>query len=243
MSAGEMMGLEAPKWDTEMTHLCAVRARAWEADAWMMSFGGLCSAWSVSHWLHLDSPLEEFNLHHTPRRPTLLFLSKCFHRHHPVRNPPLHSSSRTDSSGESDGCALSFPKAKYDFQFFFPPKYRLYIVGALRKCGEETQCQNYLPSGELILTQSVNADRVIPPPSLSESAYHACVREMHHHNWTWNAISLLATKVQVDWGLSSQILISCVGGRWTLSIVTLWHYVKSCFLTAGVCAARVVNDR
>lgn len=121
LSAGEMMGLEAPKWDTEMTHLCAVRARAWEAEAWMMSFGGLCSAWSVSHWLHLDSPLEEFNLHHTPRRPTLLFLSKCFHRHHPVRNPPLHSSSRTDSSGESDGCALSFPKAKYDFQFFFPP--------------------------------------------------------------------------------------------------------------------------
>lgn len=119
LSAGEMMGLEAPKWDTEMTHLCAVRARAWEAEAWMMSFGGLCSAWSVSHWLHLDSPLEEFNLHHTPRRPTLLFLSKCFHRHHPVRNPPHHSSSRTDSSGDNDGCALSFQKAKYDFQFFF----------------------------------------------------------------------------------------------------------------------------
>lgn len=58
----------------------------------------------------------------------------------------------------------------------------LYIVAALRNCGGETQCQNYLPSGELILTQSVNPDRVIPPPSLSESAYHACVREMHHHN-------------------------------------------------------------
>lgn len=73
-----------PKW-----HICVQSStRAWEAEAWMMSFGGLCSAWSVSHRLHLDSLLEEFNLHHTPRWPTLLFLSKCFRRHHRVRNPP-----------------------------------------------------------------------------------------------------------------------------------------------------------
>lgn len=73
-----------PKW-----HICVQSStRACEAKAWMMSFGGLCSAWSVSHRLHLDSLLEEFNLHHTPRWPTLLFLSKCFRRHHRVRNPP-----------------------------------------------------------------------------------------------------------------------------------------------------------
>lgn len=92
----------------------------------MISLAGLCSAWSVSHRLHLDSPLEEFNLHHTPRRPTILFLSKCFHKHHPVRNPPLHLSLMTDSSGKSDGSALSFQKAKYDFQFFFRSVCRLY---------------------------------------------------------------------------------------------------------------------
>lgn len=53
------------------------------------------------------------------------------------------------------------------------------------------------------------------PSSLSVrvclSQRRGCVREMHHRNWTWNAISLLATKVQVDWGLSLQILISCLG--------------------------------
>lgn len=114
---------EILKW-----HICVqFSTRIWEAEAWVMSFGGLCSAWSVFPQRHLDSPLEEFNLHHTPRRATLLFLSKCFHRHHPVRNSPHHLSSRTDSSGESDGSTLSFQKAKYDFQFFMSVCH-LYIV-------------------------------------------------------------------------------------------------------------------
>lgn len=101
-----------------MTRLCAVLNTSLRTRSLLMSFGGLCSAWSVSHRLHLDYPLEDFNLHHTPCWLTLLFLSKCFHRHHPVGNPPRFSL-RTDSRGESDGSALSFQKAKYEFQFFY----------------------------------------------------------------------------------------------------------------------------
>lgn len=52
---------------------------------------------------------------------------------------------------------------------------------------------------------------LLPLRQICLSQRKGCVREMRHRNWTWNAISLLATEVQVDWGLSLQILISCLG--------------------------------
>lgn len=52
---------------------------------------------------------------------------------------------------------------------------------------------------------------LLPLRQICRSQRKSFVREMHHCNWTWNVISLLATKVQVDWGLSLQILISCLG--------------------------------
>lgn len=52
--------------------------QAKEPEAGMMSFWGLCSAWSVPLWLQSDSLLEEFNLHHTPHRSSLPFYQSIF---------------------------------------------------------------------------------------------------------------------------------------------------------------------
>lgn len=153
-----------------MTHLCTLLATSLKSRAQMMSFWGLCSAWSVPLWLHLDSPLEEFNLHHTPRRSIPLFYQSVFRGITLAqRNPPSHLSLKADSSGESDSSAISFQKRNIIFNFLWV---RVVCILWLRSGTEEGRhCQNYLPSGELILTQSVNPERVIPPPALSESAH------------------------------------------------------------------------
>lgn len=209
-----------------------------------MSFWGLCSAWSVPRWLHLDSPLEEFNLHHTPRRSTLLFYQTVFRGITLAqRNPPSHLCLKADSSGKSDGSAISFQKRNIIFNFLWV---RVICILWLRSGTEEGETLS-----ELLTQWRADSDPICQPresyPSsrsvrVCPSQTGGCVREMHHHNWTWNAISLLATEVQVDWGLSLQILISCLGGQ-VNTIITVWDYAKSCFLTAGICATLVVNDR
>lgn len=179
-----------------------------------MSFWGLCSAWSVPRWLHLDSPLEEFNLHHTPRRSTLLFYQSVFRGITPAqRTPTLPFKLQDRLQWRKWWLCYFISKAKYNFQFFMSPC-RLYIVAALGKWGGETL-------SELLTQWRADSDPICQPRQSYPSSRSVrvcpfqtggCVREMHHHNWTWNAISLLATKVQVDWGLSLQICISCLGG-------------------------------
>lgn len=102
-------------------------------------------------------------------------------------------------------------KAKYNFQFFW--LCARYIVAQLSYRRGQTWCQNYLTRWRAEFDPICQPNQRYPS-SLSIRVYSSlrrgCVREMHHRNWTWDAISLLATEVQVDWGLSLHILIFCL---------------------------------
>lgn len=210
-----------------------------------MSFWGLCSAWSVPLWLQSDSLLEEFNLHHTPHRSSL--------RHHPYwlvsAWSEMHLGFKMDSSGESDASAILFQKRNIIFNFLW---FRaLYIVAQLSYRGGQTQCRNYLTHWRADFDPICQPSQRYPSSLSVKSAYHRekAVREMHHRNWTWNAISLLATEVQVDWGLSLQILISCLGiGEHGLSSLlemmqspSFWQ-LKSVHLAPLLCSIMVIYE-
>lgn len=219
-----------------------------------MSFWGLCSAWPVPLRLQSDSLFKEFNLHHTPHWSTLPFYQSILIGNTPtdfslslVRNASQHLSLRIDSSGEGTASLILFHKHNIILHFLW--LCTLYIVPPLGYWGGQMQCQNYLTH------QRADFDPVCQPTqrypsSLSvracRSQRRGCVRKIHHHNWTWNAISLLATKVQVDWGLSLQILISCVAigehglSSWLEMMLSLpsWQ-LKSVYLAPLLCPIMV----
>lgn len=167
-----------------------------------MSFWGLCSAWSVPLWLQSDSLLEEFNLHHTPHRSSLPFYQSIFRgitptdMSQPGRKCTRRLSVEMDSSGESDASAILFQKRNIIFNFLW--FHALYIVAQLSYRGGQTLCQNYLTHWRADFDPICQPSQRYPSSLSVKSAYHrekAGVKEMRHHNWTWNAISLLATKV------------------------------------------------
>lgn len=185
-----------------------------------MSVWGLCSAWSVLLWLQSDSLLEEFNLHHTPHQWSLPFYQIIFVRHRPHWLVSGLSGQKCTSAFKLYNglqwwklCLCYFvSKAKYHLQFFMIRR-SVYCGSAQlqRRADTVSELLNLLESWFWPICQPSQRYPSTLSVRVCLSQRRGCVREMHHHNWTWNAISLLATKVQVDWGLSLQIFISCLG--------------------------------
>lgn len=183
-----------------------------------MSVWCLCSAWSDLLWLQSDSLLGEFNLHHTPHQSSLPFYQSIFGDITPT---DLFQSGQKCTSAFKlyDGlqwwtlCLCYFvSKAKYNFQFFMI-RCSVYCGSAQlqRRADTVSELLNPLESWFWPVCQPSQRYPSTLSVRVCVSQRRGCVREMHHRNWTWNAISLLATKVQVDWGLSWQIFISCLG--------------------------------
>lgn len=194
---------------------------------------------------HSDSPVEDCNLHRTPRWSTRLFNQRIFffprlHPHWPhlgpVRDAPRHLGFEMDPSGESDASAILSPKQNIIFNFL-----RFRALHAARLCHGRGQgrCQNDLTHRRADFDPICQPSQRYSKSLFVKCADHiegACVREMHHCNWTWNVISLPATKVQADWGpviTDSHLLF---GDTWTRIINTARDDAKSIWLTARMCA-------
>lgn len=141
-----------------------------------------------------------------------------------------------DPGGESDASAILSPKQNIIFNFL---RFRAHRAARLRHGGGQEQCQNDLTH------RRADFDPICQPSQrYSTSLFVKCadhregarVREMHRCNWTWNVISLPATKVQADWGpviTDSHLLF---GDTWTRIINTARDDAKSIWLTARICA-------
>lgn len=222
--------------------MCVVHLRerispqAKKPKAQMMSCEFPCSARS-------HSPVEECNLHHTPRRSTRPFNQRIFPGASPlltclgpVRDAPRHLGFEMDPGGESDACAILSQKQNIIFNFL---RFRALHAARLRHGGGQEWCQNDLTHRRADFDPICQPSQRYSTSLLVKCADHregAHVREMHRCNWTWNVISLPATKVQADWGpviTDSHLLF---GDTWTRIINTARDDAKSIWLTARICA-------
>lgn len=154
----------------------------------------------------------------------------------PVRDAPRHLGFQMDPGGKSDASAILSQKQNIIFNFL---RFRALYAARLRHGGGQERCQNDLTH------RRADFDPICQPSQrYSTSLFVKCadhregarVREMHRCNWTWNVISLPATKVQADWGpviTDSHLLF---GDTWTRIINTARDDAKSIWLTARICA-------
>lgn len=152
--------------------------------AQMMSCELPCSARS-------DSPVEECNLHHTPRRSARPFNQRIFPgasppltRLGPVRDAPRRLGLEMDPGGESDACAILSQKQNIIFNFL---RFRALHAARQRHGGGQEWCQNDLTH------RRADFDPICQPSQrYSTSLFVKCadhregahVREMHRCNWT-----------------------------------------------------------